>query len=305
MSELEIILVDDVSPDNSVEIINQLILEDKRIRLIKNKKNKGILYSRSIGALNAKGKYIMALDNDDLFLFGIFNKCYKEAKKNNFDIIEFSGLELLQNKYADMNKITIPFFMRFKENNLIIKQPELSKFFYIKRNNSYSYDFKDVFVWGKLIKTEVYHKALKLLGNEVMNYKVFLTEDKIFTIALFRVAQSFKFIDSYGIIHNWNPYSICNSWIENKRETILFDFLLFANIFYNLNKDTEEIQIVVEDLKIRYIEYNIVLKGEKKQLFIELCQNILKNKKIKNSEKQILIDLMKNNTKNKTNQLKI
>ena len=87
MSELEIILVDDVSPDNSVEIINQLILEDKRIRLIKNKKNKGILYSRSIGALNAKGKYIMALDNDDLFLFGIFNKCYKEAKKNNFDII--------------------------------------------------------------------------------------------------------------------------------------------------------------------------------------------------------------------------
>ena len=40
---------------------------DKRIKLIENKKNMGTLYSRSIGALMAKGNYIMCLDNDDLF----------------------------------------------------------------------------------------------------------------------------------------------------------------------------------------------------------------------------------------------
>ena len=36
--------------------------------IIKNQKNKGALYSKSIGALNAKGKYIVALDSDDLFI---------------------------------------------------------------------------------------------------------------------------------------------------------------------------------------------------------------------------------------------
>jgi glycosyltransferase involved in cell wall biosynthesis len=86
MDDIEIILVDDVSTDNSTSIINELMIEDRRIKLIKNKRNRGILYSRSIGALNAKGKYIMALDNDDLFINGIFNKCYEEAEKNNLDI---------------------------------------------------------------------------------------------------------------------------------------------------------------------------------------------------------------------------
>ena len=176
----------------------------------------------------------------------------------------------------------------------MVKQQELSKFIYVKTNNSYSYDFKDVFIWGKLIKKKIYQKALKLLGNEVINYKVFLTEDKIFTIALFSVANSFKFINTYGIIHNWNTYSICNSWIEKKRERILTDFLLFAITFYNLYKNNEEIRILVEDLKIRFCEYNLVLKGKKKQLLMELYDNLLKNKNILYSEKKLLINLVNN-----------
>lgn len=302
MIDYEILLVDDFSTDNCLSIINEIMIEDKRIRLIKNKENKGILYSRSIGALNARGRYIMALDNDDLFVFGIFNKCYEEAERNNLDIIEFSGLEILYNGYVDINKITVPVFSMYKEDNLIVKQPELSTFFYVKKNNSYSYDFKDVYVWGKLIKRKTYLKALRLLGKEVINYKVFLTEDKIFTIALFNVAKSFKFIDTYGIIRNWNPNSICNSWIESKREIILTDFLLFAVIFYNLNKDTDKIQILVEDLKIRYEEYVLVLKKGKKKLLMKLCNNIIRNKNILSSDKKQLINLMSKNKK--TNKIK-
>ena len=65
----EIILVDDFSVDNTSIIIDSLQKIDKRIIIIKNKKNMGILYSRCIGALNTKGDYIFPLDNDDL----IFN----------------------------------------------------------------------------------------------------------------------------------------------------------------------------------------------------------------------------------------
>ena len=292
MKEIEIILVDDCSTDNSRNKINQLMLEDKRIQLIKNKENKGILYSRSIGALNAKGKYIMALDDDDFFIFGIFNKSYEEALKNDSDIIEFSGIQLCQNCSADKDNIYIPYYLRFKKDGLIVNQPELSKFIYIKTNNIYSYDFKDVFVWGKIIKTDIYQKAVNLLGNFIYNHKIFLTEDKIFTVALYKVANSFKFIDIYGIIYNENPNSICHSWLKSKKQRILQDFLLFAIIFFDLYKDSEEIQIVVEDLKIRAFEYNIFLEGKYKLLLHKLYRNILGSKKILDSEKEIITKII-------------
>ena len=61
-----------------------MIQEDKRVKCINNKKNKGTLYSRCIGTLKAKGKYIFPLDNDDfffdesLFYFTIFHKYKNE-----------------------------------------------------------------------------------------------------------------------------------------------------------------------------------------------------------------------------------
>ena len=68
MADIEIILVNDFSKDNTTKIIQELSEEDPRIKIINNEKNMGALYSRNIGILNAKGKYIMNLDNDDLFL---------------------------------------------------------------------------------------------------------------------------------------------------------------------------------------------------------------------------------------------
>jgi len=68
ITNLEIVLVNDFSTDDSKEIIEQLQRRDLRISLLNNKKNMGTLYSRSVGTLVAKGSYIFPLDNDDLFL---------------------------------------------------------------------------------------------------------------------------------------------------------------------------------------------------------------------------------------------
>ena len=54
ISDVEIILVNDLSKDNSSYVIEQLIKEDPRIKLINNQKNMGTLYSRCIGSLSAK-----------------------------------------------------------------------------------------------------------------------------------------------------------------------------------------------------------------------------------------------------------
>ena len=90
MKNIEIILVNDCSSDNTLSYIENLQKEDSRIKIINNQKNMGILYSRSIGALSAKGKYIFPLDNGDMFLdYDVFSTIYNIANKDDFDIIEF------------------------------------------------------------------------------------------------------------------------------------------------------------------------------------------------------------------------
>ena len=81
LKDIEIILIDDYSNDDTINVIQKYMEEDPRIRLIKNNKNRKILYSKSIAALNSKGKYIIELDQDDMFIRSdCFNILYKEAK---------------------------------------------------------------------------------------------------------------------------------------------------------------------------------------------------------------------------------
>ena len=64
----EMIIVDDVSPDNSNKIIEWYIKKDSRIKLIKLEKNSGPAITRNAGIKEAKGRYISFLDADDLWL---------------------------------------------------------------------------------------------------------------------------------------------------------------------------------------------------------------------------------------------
>ena len=64
-ADREIIVVDDASPDRSLEILNSYA---GRIRLLKNDRNHGACYSRNEGARAATGTYLVFLDGDDLFL---------------------------------------------------------------------------------------------------------------------------------------------------------------------------------------------------------------------------------------------
>ena len=168
MTDIEILLIDDYSTDNSISIIEKLAKEDSRIKVIKNNKNKGCLYSRSIGALNAKGKYIMALDSDDLFINeNIFNICYKEAETYNIDIVEFAGFHIKRRILKRNNKLPKKaFYLRFKKYNIVYKQPYLFNLLY-KKNNSEIIKLIDGYIWGKCIKKSVYENTLNKLGKNI------------------------------------------------------------------------------------------------------------------------------------------
>ena len=65
--DLEKIIVDDFSKDNTVLMIKELMKEDPRIILLENTDNRGTLYSKSKGVSHTKGKYVITLDHDNLY----------------------------------------------------------------------------------------------------------------------------------------------------------------------------------------------------------------------------------------------
>lgn len=62
---LELLVIDDCSGDETVKIVNKLQQTDPRVRLLKNKNNSGAGYTRNVGIGNAQGAYIAFLDADD------------------------------------------------------------------------------------------------------------------------------------------------------------------------------------------------------------------------------------------------
>lgn len=66
-NNIEVLVVDDCSNDNSVEVVNNLAKEDSRLRCVPQEKNQGAAVARNRGIKEAKGQYIAFLDSDDLW----------------------------------------------------------------------------------------------------------------------------------------------------------------------------------------------------------------------------------------------
>lgn len=84
--DIEIIIVEDCSTDNSIKIIEELILNYNNIKLIKNKINSGAGYSRNIGIKAAKGEWISLIDADDWVDKDYF-QTYLDSVEDDVDII--------------------------------------------------------------------------------------------------------------------------------------------------------------------------------------------------------------------------
>ena len=283
LEDIEIILVNDFSTDNTLKIIEEMKTEDPRIKIINNDKNKGISYSRSIAVLEAKGKYITNLDQDDFFLDkDVFEKVYKEAENGTYDIVSFMNIDI-SSYHAKINEI---YYGKFTNhlNDLIVRQPELAYFSFFKDGHIY---FNDIQISGKLFRTQVYKNAINLLGEQRYSTFNIINEDPIVYFAICNAAQSYKYFRKYGLLHLINNPITSSTKVssENHIEMILFFIDVLFDLSINENKKYAAIGVI--DL------YNsIIYLGPKNKSYLE---NILK--KIK--ECQFIDKKYKEEIKNK------
>ena len=93
--DIELLIIDDCSSDNSVEVLQNFADKDSRIRLIRNDKNQGLGYCLSIGTEKAKGKYVIRMDSDDICLPDRFTKQISFLeKKPTVDILGGAAIEI-------------------------------------------------------------------------------------------------------------------------------------------------------------------------------------------------------------------
>lgn len=85
--DIEIIIVNDCTPDNSMEIVRQYAATDNRIKIIEHDINHGLMMARRTGYMAAVGEYITFLDSDDTLAEGALETLYVTADKEKADIV--------------------------------------------------------------------------------------------------------------------------------------------------------------------------------------------------------------------------
>ena len=222
--DFELILVNDFSNDNSKEIIESFAKNDSRIKIINNYKNRGTLYSRCIGVLSAKGKYIFSLDNDDMFFTNdLFYTIYQYQEKTNFDIIVFHSV--FSNKYFPKldDLVSGPYF---HEHYLTLYQPELARFIQ-----------NDVLVWTKSIKTIIYQKAVEIMGKKRYSNYLSWAEDSSIMFIIFNVARSLRYLRKYGVFHIEAKF--CASFSQGI-DKIIFGEIFLSNIIFDFARKKDK-----------------------------------------------------------------
>ena len=124
----------------------------------------------------------------------------------------------------------------------------MSHFLYQKLEGN-NFKLIDGVLWGKCVNSTIFKKTLNLLSSNIYEKKINYGDDRIINFILFKTAESFKYIQEYGIIYNYNNKSIThiNSYINN-----CHDELVNLKSIYNIIKNTNEIDIVSYEVIYRW-----------------------------------------------------
>ena len=233
---LEIILINDGSIDDSPEICEAYAQHDSRIKVI-NQSNKGIPGTRNVGLQAANGEYICFLDSDD-YLENNYFKILNDSLVDKKDIISFNYKAVTNEeiRYIDTEdkiEVNTQFYSQ------ILLNTASSDFFW--------------FLWRRVYKHEFIEK-IKIKFDETVKFG----EDTMFNIELFSHKPSYKHITSYLYNYCNNPTSITRTkykedLLDNINNHFSARLRLEEKFKRSNNKD------VIRDISNYYLEHALFL----------------------------------------------
>ena len=253
----------------------------------------GIIYSRCIGTLSAKGKYIFPLDNDDMFLDeDVFQTITNIAEKGFFDIVEFKGMEskrgnkgILLNKRGNTKWENHPL-------NLVLYQPALGSYPIWPGRSNNTVHYETVYLWAKCIRTEIYQKTINKLGKERYSRYILRYEDIIMIYAIFNTARSYKFVGKYGVFNINRAESASKT--KYRVDTDVY-IIYYIDVIIAFVQDTIENKKILVNLILHLFSQKTLSEALKrsKDIYKLFISNIDKILKMTNISKELKDEIRK------------
>ena len=176
---LEIIVVDDGSTDDTVKILEIYAKKDVRIKVIK-KENGGVTSARLVGVQQATGEFIGFVDGDDIIESDMYERLLKNAKDYHADI-SHCGYQMVLQKRIDFYYNTGRVVQQDQQDGL----RDLLEGLFIEPG-----------LWNKLFQKRLFHN---LLDEAYMDLSIKNNEDLLMNFYLFREANR-------SVFEDWCPY---------------------------------------------------------------------------------------------------
>ena len=258
LSDIEIICINDCSTDNSLGVLEEYSVNDKRLKIIDFKENKGVSVARNKGIDEAKGEYIGFIDSDDYIDLDFYEKLYNKAIETN----------------ADASKGNI-----FDVKN---EEIELTDFYNI--NNKIRKN-KINFLYGF---TSAIYKTKVIKGNNIY-FPEGIThfEDPYFSIKLSININKIEITDSAKYYYVKHDKSACaNSKTFDKAKTFVESAISIVKLVNEYNLEKENYLIIINFLLEQMIPWcsDINLDKQTNLFVIDGLFKLLENSKYSSQE---------------------
>lgn len=201
LDDIEVIIVDDGSTDESGKICDNYAKENNNIKVV-HQKNKGLCGARNTGFELSIGKYITFVDGDDWVEYNTFEILYNEIQNVDYDVVLFGTIKDYKN-----------YSQNYNFNNLFVEKKYFNglecKFI---QQQILNFDSQLGDSTAKLYKRE-FLKNNNLIHCEKIRQGVEAME---FNLRVFEKVQSIIFVDKYLYHYTFNDDSITNKFDEKK-----------------------------------------------------------------------------------------
>ena len=300
---IEIIILDDCSTDNTQKYYNYLMQTDPRIRIFNHLSNMGVLRTRIDGFLYSRGKYVIGFDPSDLYE----DNYVLEDLYNIMEIYKLDSLKFLFRKiwsYEKINESLIP--LHLNEKSKIIYNSSN-----IEKNNENLFK-KNNYVWNRIIRANIYTKGLYLLRDIILNLYKNFSEDEWINYLVNKVSYSFAIIERIGYIYLVDQNGIVSSMemikTEFQKDKIIKEYLEFLYFDYIMLPETDDKRIIIKKLKkLGSPGAPVQLKFLKSKYYIltDLIKALISDPYISNKDKAFLNRLIIKTKKRMKNAINI